>query len=219
MKAEHRKELETNVLADWLGRRLETLKQGSKNSYLVTGVVVLIAALVFGGIYWLRTTRASASALWYKYDTAGTLSDLDKLAADNRGTMAARASRFEVARALLAQGVQNLGNPEQHASAVDSLEKARGFYEELAPQAKDTPVLQQEALMGVATAEESLVGSSKDASLDKAQEYYQRVADQFPDTFQGAAARKRVDELKNPKTRAEIEKFYVTLNQRVAKGG
>jgi hypothetical protein len=214
MKAEHRKELETNVLADWLGRRLETLKKGSKNSYLITGVVVLIVAAVFGTMYLMRSASAKSSALWFKYDTAGSLTELDKLAADNRGTMAARAARFEVARALLGQGVQNLGNPEQHASAVDSLEKARSLYEELAPQAKDTPVWQQEALMGVATAEESLVGSGKDASLDKAQEYYRRVAEQFPDTFQGETARKRADELKNPKTRAEIEKFYVGLNQR-----
>jgi hypothetical protein len=219
MKAEHRKELETNVLADWIGRRLETLKKGSKNSYLVSGVVVLIAVLVFGGMYWLRSSRASTSALWYKFDSAGSIADLDKLAADNRGTMAARAARFEVARARLAQGVQNLSNPEQHKDALEDLEGARTLYEELAPQAKDSAILQQEALMGVATAEESLVGSGRDASLDKAQEYYQRLADQFPNTFEGEAAKKRADDLKNPKTRAEIEKFYRTLNQRIAKGG
>jgi hypothetical protein len=217
MKAEHRKELETNVLADWLGRRLETLKKGSKNSYLITGAIVLIAVVVFGYLYFDRKSKTSSSSLWYKYDTASSLEELDKLAADNRGTMAARAARFEVARSLMAQGVQNLANPDQHASALDSLEKARGMYDELAPLAKDTPILQKEALLGVATAEESLLGSDKGATLDRAQEYYQRVADAFPDTDEGKAARKRAEELANPKTRAEIEKFYVALNRRFAK--
>jgi hypothetical protein len=69
----------------------------------------------------------------------------------------------------------------------------------------------------VATAEESLLGSDKGATLDRAQEYYQRVADAFPDTDEGKAARKRAEELANPKTRAEIEKFYVALNRRFAK--
>jgi hypothetical protein len=219
MKAEHRKELETNALADWLGQRVETLKQGSKNSYLILGVAVLVGAVALAGYYLYSRSRTSSSALWYKYDTASSLDELDKLAADNRGTMAARLARFEVARASLAQGVQNLSNPDQHASALDNLERARTLYEELAPQVKDTPILQKEALMGVATAEESLLGSGKAASLDKAQEYYQRVADTFPDTDEGKAASKRAEELANPKTRAEIEKFYVTLNQRIAKGG
>lgn len=219
MKAEHRKELETNVLADWLGRQVETVKKGSKFSYLIVGVAVFVAAAIFVVSYLFRSSSASSSALWYKFDTASSLEELDKLAADNRGTMAARLARFEVARACLAQGVQNLSNPDQHASAVDSLERARGLYEELAPLAKDSPILQKEALMGVATAEESLLGSGKAASLDKAQEYYQRVADTFPETDEGKAAKKRAEELANPKTRAEIEKFYVSLNQRIAKGG
>jgi hypothetical protein len=219
MKAEHRKELETNALADWIGRCLQSGKTASKNTYVVGALALLIAAGIVAYFVIRNASGKAHSERWYNLDKAGTIAELDKLAGENRGTMVARAARFEVARALLAQGVQNLANPDQHASAVESLEKARSLYEELAPQAKDTPVLQQEALMGVATAEESLVGSSKDASLDKAMEYYQRVADQFPDTFQGNAARKRAELLKDPKTRAEIEKFYVSLNQRISKGG
>jgi hypothetical protein len=219
MKAEHRKELETNALADWIGRRLETLKKGSKNSYLATGVVVLVAALVVGGIWWYRSSRTSKSALWYKFDSATSVEELDKFANANRGTIAAQAARLEAARALLGRGIQDLANEPQNKSAVESLQNARRIYQELAPLAKDIPIVEPEILMGIATAEESLVGSSdKEASLDKALEYYQAVADKYPETAQGKAAQKRIEQLRDPKTRAEIEKFYRQLNERIAKG-
>lgn len=215
MKAEHRKELETNALADWMGRVIGTLRSGSKNTYLVTGLVVLIAAALIGGWYLIRTSRTTTSALWLKLDSVSTPAELDQLAKDNRGTMVARAARFEEARALLAQGIQNLGAQTQHESALDNLERGRNLYEEMIPQSKDMPAWQREAMMGVATAEESLVGSVKNGSLDKAAEYYQRLADAFPDTFQGEAAKKRAEELRDSKTRTEIEKFYVALNKKV----
>jgi len=220
MKAEHRKELERNVLAAWLGRGVEVAKARSKNAYAIGGVAVVLAVLVGGGWYLYHSRSASSSALWLKFDGVTSIEDLAKLASDNKGTIVAQAARFEEARAFLAQGVQNLASPPpEHDKALESLVKARDAYDGLIAQSKDIPTLQQEAMMGVATAEESLVDSGKDASLDKAQQYYERLAEAYKDTFQGKAARKRADELKDPKTRADIEKFYRNLNQRINKGG
>lgn len=218
MKAEHRKELETNALANWMGRVVESSKGSSKNTYILTAVIAVLLIGVAVGWYLINSSTKKASERWRKFDSVATLAELEQFAKDNKGTMAARAARFEEARALYAQGIQNLGAQEQHASALNSLERARNVYEELAPQSKDMPAWQQEAFMHVASAEESLVGSGKNGSLEKAAEYYQRLADAYPETPLGIAAKKRADELRDPKTRAEVEKFYARLNERVTKG-
>lgn len=221
MKAEHRKELETNVLADRMGRMLEAVKGAPSNARGRWGVLV-VAAIVVAGIilayYLINKSYGDRSALWVKLDSMTNADELAPFAQEHRGSIAARTARFDEARILLARGVENLGTQEQHASAVDSLDRARALYDALAPECKDAPLLQQEAMMGVAKAEESLVGSAKDGSLDKALELYQKLADAYADTFQGEAAKKRVKELQDPIARLQIQTFYTKLNERVAKG-
>src|SRR5437016_213362 len=108
MKAEHRKELETNALADWLGRALQSSKDGSKKRYLWLAVAALIAVAIGYFAWRYYDNKKGASGRWLKLDGAASLADLEQFAKDNKGTMAARAARFEEARALLGQGMQNL---------------------------------------------------------------------------------------------------------------
>ncbi|MBY0522576.1 MAG: hypothetical protein K2R98_04235 [Gemmataceae bacterium] len=224
MKAEHRKELETNVLADRMGRMVDTFKHGPQNPK--TWWYALAAAVVIGGgiwaiVYFTGQNREKSSALWTKLENIGqntdfnqTIKELDELATSNAGTIPARTANFEEARLLLSRGMENLGSLDQHPSALDELERARTLYEQQEPKVKDTPLLQQEAMMGAAKAEESLIGSGR-GTIERAQELYQKLADAYPDTFQGEAAKKRIAELKSK--RQQVLDFYTKLNQRASK--
>jgi hypothetical protein len=217
MKAEHRKELETNVLADKLGRVVEGIKSGPKGSYLVWGGIAVAVLIVLGVMYFLKSSRAGQSALWVQLDSENSVDKLGEFADAHRGSTQGRIARFEIARILIADGTQNLGSEADHASSLDKLEKARDLYRELAPQSKDAPLLQQEAMMGEAKAEESLAGSVKNGSLEKAMELYRALANAYPDSFQGKAAAQRVKDLEDPDKRKQIEAFYANLNKTVAK--
>lgn len=224
MKAEHRKELETNVLADRMGKLVETARANPKASFRFWIVVTLVLAAIVLGYYLYQSSSTDTSRLWIQLDAAKNAEELEKFAGENGGTIPARTARFEAARILLAQGVQNLGSPEQHASALGKLEKARALYEELSNEGREMPLLAQEAMMGAAKAEESLCGSAKPdhaneprGTLDRALELYQKLADAQPETFQTKAAREKVQELQDPAKRAKLLEFYVKLNQQVEK--
>ena len=165
----------------------------------MAGLVLIAIGL---GYYLYQSSHTDTSKLWTKLDSAASTADLEQIAKDNGGTIPARTARFEVARILLSEGVQNLGSHTQHLSSVDKLEKVRTLYEELGNEARDMPLLAQEAMMGAAKAEESLSGSTKNnqalGSLDRALELYQKLADAQPETFQTKAAGEKVKELRGP---------------------
>lgn len=226
MKAEHRKELQTNILADRMGRLYETVKSGSTSNSILVWVVVIVALGTFAAWkYYSTKTFGSRSALWTKWDGATSnadLKDLGQIADDHRGTIPARMARFQMARLLLQQGLNNLGSDQRRADALKNIEEARTIYLELAPLSSDAPLLAQEAMMGAAKAEEILIGVPKEdnpseyrGSLERAIELYQKLADTYPDSFQGKAAAKRVKELQEKGQ--DIQKFYIELNQRLTK--
>jgi hypothetical protein len=227
MKAEHRKELQTNVLADRLGRMYETVKSGSSsNSGLIWAVIAVVAVgSVIAWKYYDSKTSKTRSALWTKLDGAvsnADIKDLDQIASDNRGTLPARVARFQVARLLLQQGMDNLGSESRRADALEKIEQARAAYLELIPLSSDAPVLAQEAMMGAAKAEETLMGVPKAdnpseyrGTLERAIELYQQLAKAYPESFQGKAAEKRVKELQEKGT--QIQNFYIELNKQFNK--
>jgi hypothetical protein len=123
-----------------------------------------------------------------------------------------------MARLMLKQGLDTLGSDQRRAEAIDNIENAKTAYEEAIPQCSDAPLLAQEAMMGAAKAEESLMGIPKADSpgemrgtLERALELYQKLADTYPDSFQGKAASQRAQELRDKG--ADIQKFYTELNQ------
>jgi tetratricopeptide (TPR) repeat protein len=79
MKAEHRKQLETNTLADNLGKLVKGLKHGvSRNAWIVAGIVVVIFCLF---LIWrelsFRSQKINAT-LWYKWDQLDDPEEVDK---------------------------------------------------------------------------------------------------------------------------------------------
>lgn len=187
MKAEHRKELHTNALADRMGRLMQGVKSGRKPTSIVLWVIILLAVGIV--ILWYSSggPNPARSQLWVRLqqdidqDNPESLADLKKIADENPGTTVGRLAQFQRARRLLGRyGVENLYSPDR-AKAITNLQEARQLYEKLAQELNDYPVLRQEALLKIAIAEEALTGVPKAegspeklGSLDNALEDYRR---------------------------------------------
>src|SRR5260370_28391639 len=160
MKAEHRHQVQTNALADRMGRLLKGVREAPKSTSTLIWVFVLLALGTFAvWQYAARATVSERSDLWTRvdeatHDPAGPVK-LQAIETLNPGTLPARAARFLRARWNLQQGVESLACDEQ-GRALPLLSEARTLYTELLPHIVDNPLLAQEALLGRATAEESL---------------------------------------------------------------
>ncbi len=226
MKAEHRKELQTNVLADSLGRLVKNVKSGTTSSSLIYWIVaaVVLLAIIAWYLYSGYSSR-SRSELWTKLDVAaGTanLPELEAIAEQSRGSAAGRTARFQVARIRLEEGLNSLGSEQRRAEALDNVEKARELYAQLIADTNDAPLLRQEAMMGVAKAEETLIGIPKaDGSAEmrgtvaQALKYYEDLSNATPETFQTQAAKQRAQQLRD--NGPQVENFYTELNKRFIK--
>jgi hypothetical protein len=227
MKAKHRHELHTNWLADHVGRFIESLKGGSQAQASVLVWVFAILALATYALWQYSATagQSERSAQWVALgdavrDFASGDTRLDELAKTGKGTLPGRGARFEVARLALQFGQENLRS-FRRADATKKLLKARSDYEELSRECVDNPGLLQEALMGVATAEESLIGVADPddpekicGNLDRAVGYYSKLADDFPDSPLGKKARERLDYISA--NRPKVEEFYAAMNRLAA---
>ncbi len=225
MKREHRKELHTNVLADRMGRLLQGMKSAPQSSSLIWVFLLLTLLTHASWQFYASTTRSNRSGLWVQLDEATRDPEdaslrLAAFANKNQGSIPGRTARFELARIRLQEGQENLTSFHRSA-AVNSIIDARKLYEKLATECPDSPLLAQEALMGVAKAEESLVGimdpdkepPESYGSLERALEFYHRLASKYPNSVLGQAAAKRADELEEEQTLAKVQAFYDELNK------
>jgi tetratricopeptide (TPR) repeat protein len=213
-------------LADRMGRLVQGMKSGPKSTSAVVWVIAVVAVGVFVAWYFATGAPASRSQTWVKLENDLTreddqqrLDDLRKVAEENPGTVPARVARFQRARLLLqARGLEVLYS-DQRASAIQSLEEARRLYKELAQECIDNTVLRQEALLGLARAEEALVGIPKEdnaedsrGDLDQAlKDYEQYLTIANPDSVVGKDVKKHVEELE--KNRQDVVAFYTEMNR------
>lgn len=190
MKAEHRKELQTNVLADHLGKAIQGIKDGpSRGTMIFVGVVALAGLLIFVWWYFWSTSQAADSARWTTWDGLTTPAALDSFAQnkDNQNTTQGRVARFQIARLSLRAGLRELGSAR--AAALENIRKAAQTYEALANESSELPLLQQEALLGAGKANEAL------GEVEKAKGYYKKLADSHPDSPFGKDARAQLERL------------------------
>jgi hypothetical protein len=209
MKAEHRKELHTNALADHLGKWMQALKTGPKPTSLVVWVfVVLAVALVAGWFWYAQKSGEERSQLWLRFDTAASLGDLEMLAEKHHGTQVATMSQFQEARIKLREGLKDLyaAIPDSRNQARDKVKEAGELYEKLAPQASSMPVLHQEALLGAASARESL------GDIPGAIGFYGQLKDSYT---KGTPAYEQIDAYlaKLEKGQNDVAKFYEDLQK------
>ena len=152
----------------------------------------------------------SRSAEWVQLDEASSLRDVEQIADKDPKGAATRAARFQLARVYLKRGMENFfsSSPDGRKEAMHDLEEAAGLYSELATESKDTPVLAQEALLGVGKAKEGL------NELEAALTAYQDLAKRYPNSVNGKEAAERVKKLTENKD--QVSAFYKELDKLAA---
>lgn len=229
MKADHRKELGTNALADYLGNALQQAKEGpSQKTLIYAGIVLLVVGIVAAFWYFSTLAKARDSARWGqlgalsqdteadvdskdlkaitdKYpgafpDMLQQLYELDKFEQENPGTAQARVTRFQIARLLMRQTDANWERSEKPDDARKRLEKAREIYQKLIDESGDMPELAEEALVNTAKAYEIL------GDFDNAKKFYERLKKDHPKSPHIATADKALVRLNNDKDAAVLKK-------------
>lgn len=210
MKADERKALETNVLADQLGRAMEGLKQPPPRSLLVYLVAAVVLVALVGAFRWFyQSSTSTESHRWVKLDEAvfpeqlTSLQEDADLAKSKQGTYV----QLKEARLKLSQGLRDLGATpkEAHARLTEAAER----YEKLAKELARQPLLHQEALSGAAKANETL------GELTTAIELYKKLADEYPSSALGQDAKKSVARLESDDGRrvaTELAKAFTPKN-------
>jgi tetratricopeptide (TPR) repeat protein len=154
MRAEHRKELQTNILADRMGRLVQGMKSGPQANSAAVWFLGLLALGTLVAWYYTGKTQAGRSALWVELDGNTNVRQLVNLADTEAGTFPGRMARFQAARLLLQQGLQGLYS-ENRTQELKNIQEAGKSFEALAAECDDDPLLAQDALLGAAKAEET----------------------------------------------------------------
>lgn len=224
MKADDRKQLQKNVLADKLQSTWKGVTSNSPRATLIWCVILVGLVAAIGWRWYSKSSTEKMSDLWMAVDRSGDKEFLQKIIDENKGTMPARVARFQIARMQAQDALSRLASTssDERLTAAKNLEESRATYADLALDSATPPLLVQEAMMAQAKAEETLSGVPKEndplatrGSLDNAAKLYAELALKHANSFQGEAAAKRQKEISEK--RAEIEKFYLDLSQEFAK--
>ncbi|MBX9579653.1 MAG: hypothetical protein K2X87_05030, partial [Gemmataceae bacterium] len=217
MNAEHEKELETNSLADWLGRTWTRFKQGKLISYPVMALLLLLVAGVILFVY-IRSAQASAeSQAWVALEGANTDGALEDLARRYPDSTVGRVAEFHRARNLLGpEGIDRLVTRDEaeRKKALANIDTARDQMTKLAEAFGDRePALRAECYLGLVKAEAALIGINKAGasdeyrgSVDRLTEYLDKLAKAAEGTPWGDEAAKLSEKLRaaDPKAREEL---------------
>jgi hypothetical protein len=227
MKAEERKELETNALAAGAQKLLARAKSGRLVNPYVVAVVLAVALGVGLWLYLSSENRKLGSKQWADLtlmSKTNSQKNLEEFANDHKDSAAARAARLDAARIQLGQegiGKLNVRDRELRGKAVENVEKARDELLKLADEYKGDPTMQTTCLLAAAEGELALVGIPKTAdskdyrgSVTRAADLYRKAAEAIGDKTPAAEPfKKRADELVAKKD--EIERLGDTLNRLV----
>ena len=214
MKAEHRKELQTNSLADMLGRTVRNVRGGTGLSWTK---VIIAGVIIFGlfATWWFFNNRARENQeLWMRVE-ANTDSKLKDVAQEYKDTKQGKAARLTLAHAYLWEGIRMLGEPGKTNIGFSLIAHSNQRYLELEEECKEDPECLAEAKYGIAVGREALAAKNdKDfgdaaAQLDIAKRYYEDLAKgPSANTAYGILAKRRLEQLNNPAEYASILTFY-----------
>ncbi len=212
MKAEHRKELETNTLAEGVGHLMQRMKDRPRRStvgWVIGGLGFL--AVLFVVTRSFHMSKVENAERWAMFELSSKPL-LDNLISTAEDTNPAKAARLEQAWIKFWEyGIKGLGhNP---AIAIKSLDDAYKEYEIIRKQCEGDPTMEPEAIFGMAVIEETraLLDRKK---LDKARELYEAAA-KFDKSAFGDLAGKRLAVLKDEKKKTELVQFYLDLSDKL----
>ncbi|MBC8875210.1 MAG: hypothetical protein H8E44_37790 [Planctomycetes bacterium] len=189
MKTQRRHELQTNELADYLGKYLQQIQPYSRHITIGLGLVVVA---IIAGVYYSNMRAARQGAGWSDYLAAFGSEDsdaLEEVAKLHGGTTAALWSLQSAGDIKLAMGTRQIFTDRDEAE--ESLKDAEEHFLAVEKDATGHPQLVQRAKYGLAQVNESL------CKIDKARTYYDEVAKLAPDSALGKSAKRRHDRLAN----------------------
>jgi hypothetical protein len=222
MKAEHRKELQTNTLADMLGRTVRKVRSGGGGFSWFKATLVLI---VMAGVliyFWKRSSNAQANAeAWAKIEYNDKRS-MEELYQENNKQ--GQVAKFTLAYRVLWDTVNNVGKPGfgmgeliKTMQSKDESGSDRGlmpFLMGLAEACKDEPERAAEAKYHLMVCQETLAVVDP-AFLTQAKLSLEDLSKgDLGDTAYGMMAKKRLAQYNNPVEFAAIENFYKELRKR-----
>lgn len=197
MKTERRHELATNVLADWLGEKIEALRPYSAAASVTA---LLVVVLIFAGFVLYQKRQASTAQAWSDYFSAienqspDEASDkLEAVASDHPGSPAGLWSRLSLADTHLANGVEDLF--KDRAAARKALEQALGEYQAVSDEAPRDSLLAERATFGLAETYESK------NDLEPARKHYRILLEHWPKGAFSGLAEARLDDLERKSTK------------------
>ena len=211
MKAEERKELETNTLADKMGQAMLKAKEASRRTmlmYAAIGAGCLVA--LFFGYRFFDSAKVESSETWVAFHD-GQRGLLENVA--SKENSAGKAARLQIAWFVYwEQGVKLLGH--DMPAGTKALETAVAEYKAIQKLCADDPIFEPQAMLGQAVAEECL--TIKEASyLDKAKRSYEELHKKYENSAEGKFAKARIDAI--TKAGNTVANTYVEL-QDVVRG-
>ena len=229
MKAEHRKQLHTNALADRMGRLVNTLKQKPQKRtvlYVILGLAAVLAVFIAYRYYTNRKLERSQLWAWLDNGHAMLVNELAGVTRDERLLSVApdwkyrkvpvgKAARLEFCWYFFwERGVKRLG--ADGVGAIGDLNFVKGIYERMLEDVKGDPVWEPEVRYALAKAEETFAVMDR-KHLKSAREKYEELAKDFPSSAAGQRAEKSAAALKeNSPSYQEIANFYAQLQTDLA---
>lgn len=202
MRADHRHELKTNELADWLMHFPEWLKQ-NRNSLIGTAAILVIVVVVYFWVYYqknvasartqVRLTNLVTQLPKEKAEIAQAMGKGDQsyllieLAKDLQDFAQSTNKREMSALALIERGDTLRSELHYRSGEVSrdemtkQLTQAQASYEQAMKKAEDVPALAATAHLGMGLCEEEM------GNLDKAKETYKAVSENA--AYEGTAAK------------------------------
>jgi hypothetical protein len=192
MKAEQRKELETNALADRMGRAVQRMKTQPRRAtmYYVIGAIALFVVL-FVVFRYFQQSRQENSYQWHLVYN-GTRPAMAKIVEDNPDGNQAKAALFQFAWSKYwDSGLRRIG-VGNGTEALMALDDAAQLYEKLAKDCEGDPVWEPEAMYALAAIEETRAIQNLD-HLEAAKKRYEELASKHAKTARGLLAKEWVD--------------------------
>jgi predicted negative regulator of RcsB-dependent stress response len=196
MKTQRRHELQTNQLADSIGRYLQTVRPYQKQ--LSFGLIALV--VIVGAVIWLNNQQQSqASASWSNFFDAlaeqkpDALEDVVRLHPDSTAALWAQLSAGDM---KLAGGAAMLYVDRKDAEK--NLRDAEKAFLAVEQGAARYPLLLQRAQFGLGQVYESLF------SVEKARDAYKRVLEIDADSALADVAKRRIEALSDQ----SVESWY-----------
>ena len=189
MKSTRKHELQTNELADWLGRQIEFAKPHARTIAYGAAAVIVIGA---GLVYYLSThgsAQEAAAAAFNNAQGKGDIQALRDFVRENPDAVQVTAAKLLLAERLLSEvvgGIKAAPGEDAKAKAASLLAEARDLDEQVA---KSSEKFEPMARVGLALV------TVQEGNVEKGTAALQEVVQKWPQSIAAAQAKSHLEML------------------------